>query len=90
MEQINQTNQIIQGEQELPVPEKADEALSLEEAFELLDQMAEQLEDKNSSLEESFRIYQRGMNLLKQCSEKIDTVEKKMLQVNEDGELIEF
>ncbi|MBR2188865.1 MAG: exodeoxyribonuclease VII small subunit [Eubacterium sp.] len=52
--------------------------------------MAEQLEDKNSSLEESFRIYQRGMNLLKQCSEKIDTVEKKMLQVNEDGELIEF
>ena len=41
-------------------------------------------------LEESFLIYQTGMKLLKECSEKIDTVEKRMLMMNEDGGLSEF
>lgn len=30
------------------------------------------------------------MKLLKYCSGKIDRVEKKMLQINEDGEFSEF
>ena len=50
----------------------------------------EKLESRDISLEESFAMYQKGMDLLKQCSKKIDTVEKKMLKVNEDGELSEF
>lgn len=50
----------------------------------------EQLERADVSLEESFLIYQTGMKLLKECSEKIDTVEKRMLMMNEDGELSEF
>lgn len=64
--------------------------LTLEEAFEQLDALAEQLENKDISLDKSFEVYQKGMELLKQCSEKIDLVEKKMLQVNADGELTEF
>ncbi len=64
--------------------------LTLEEAFEQLDALAEQLENKDISLDKSFEVYQKGMELLKQCSEKIDMVEKKMLQVNADGELTEF
>ena len=64
--------------------------LTLEEAFEQLDTLAERLENKDISLDESFQVYQKGMELLKQCSEKIDLVEKKMLQVNEDGQLTEF
>ncbi len=67
-----------------------EQELTLEEAFETLDSLAEQLENKDISLEESFQVYQKGMELLKQCSEKIDTVEKKMLQVNADGTLAEF
>ena len=50
----------------------------------------ERLEDREISLEESFQAYKQGMELLKYCSGKIDTVEKKMLQMNEDGELSEF
>lgn len=64
--------------------------LTLEEAFEELDALAERLENKDISLDESFQVYQKGMALLKQCSEKIDLVEKKMLQVNEDGQLTPF
>ena len=67
-----------------------DQTMTLEEAFETLDALAEQLENKDISLEASFQVYQKGMELLKQCSEKIDTVEKKMLQVNSDGQLTEF
>ena len=40
--------------------------------------------------EYSFRLYRQGMELLKLCSDKLDTVEKKMLQLNEDGTFSEF
>ena len=50
---------------------------TLEEAFEKLGELAERLEDSETSLEDSFRFYKEGMELLKYCSEKLDTVEKK-------------
>ncbi|HIY19562.1 MAG TPA: exodeoxyribonuclease VII small subunit [Candidatus Blautia avistercoris] len=65
-------------------------ARKIEDAFEELDQMIEKLEDRETSLEDSFQIYQEGIRLLKFCNEKIDTVEKKMMQMNEDGTLHEF
>lgn len=64
--------------------------ISIEEAFVSLDSILEQLEDKDITLEESFKIYNKGMELLKVCSDKIDTVEKKMLQIDDNGELNEF
>ena len=66
------------------------EEKTLEEAFTELDGLAEKLEDRETSLEDSFRFYRQGMELLKFCSEKLDTVEKKMLQINEDGTFSEF
>ena len=66
------------------------EEKTLEEAFTELDGLAEKLEDRETSLEDSFRFYRQGMELLKFCSEKLDTVEKKMLQINEEGTVSEF
>lgn len=66
------------------------EEKTLEEAFTELDGLAEKLEDRETSLEDSFRFYRQGMELLKFCSKKLDTVEKKMLQINEDGTFSEF
>lgn len=63
---------------------------SIEEVFAQLDVLAEKLEDRETSLEDSFTLYKKGMELLKYCSEKLDTVEKKMLQMNEDGTFSEF
>lgn len=59
---------------------------SLEEVFEQLDEIVEKLEEPNVSLEDSFKLYHEGMELLKVCNEKIDTVEKKMLILDENGE----
>ena len=63
---------------------------TLEEAFQELESLAEKLEDSSTSLEDSFRFYKKGMELLKLCNGKLDTVEKKMLQMDEDGALHEF
>lgn len=71
---------------EKEVPEEQ----TLEEAFASLDELIEILEDKETSLEDSFQVYQKGMELIKMCSEKIEQVETKVLLMNEDGELDEF
>lgn len=64
--------------------------LTLEESFEKLEEILEALESREITLEESFQTYAKGMELLKQCNEKIDTVEKKMQLINEEGELSDF
>ena len=66
------------------------EAKTIEEVFQELDNLAVKLEDSETSLEDSFRFYKEGMELLKYCSDKLDRVEKKMLQMDEDGTLREF
>ena len=66
------------------------EEKSLEEVFTELDLLAGKLEDRETSLEDSFLLYRQGMELLKFCSDRLDTVEKKMLQINENGAFSEF
>lgn len=56
--------------------------LTLEEAFEKLEEIARQLESEEITLEESFRVYNEGMQLLKYCNGKIDKVEKQVLQLS--------
>lgn len=63
---------------------------SLEELFAKLDQVAKELESGDTSLEESFGLYQKGMKMLKLCNEKIDTVEKKVQVLEENGEIHDF
>lgn len=63
---------------------------TLEAVFEQLDEIVEQLEGESVSLEDSFQLYHKGMDLLKICNEKIDTVEKKMQILDENGEEHEF
>ena len=70
--------------------EEKKEEKTQEEAYSQLDILADRLEDRETSLEDSFRLYKQGMELLKYCNDKLDTVEKKMLQMNEDGTLGEF
>lgn len=70
--------------------QKKQEELKLEDAFEKLEGTVAALEKDDISLEESFQIYQKGMELLKQCNQAIDQVEKKVLVLNEDGETHEF
>ncbi|MCI8638062.1 MAG: exodeoxyribonuclease VII small subunit [Coprococcus sp.] len=67
-----------------------EENKTLEQLFAGLDDVVEKLEEGSTSLEESFRLYQKGMEMLKMCNDKIDTVEKKVLILEENGEIHEF
>ena len=63
------------------------EQRSLEENFSELEELLEQLEAEDISLEEAFTPYSKGMNVLKQCNEQIDRVEKQVMKLNEEGTL---
>ena len=63
---------------------------TLEENFSQLEQVIRNLENREISLEDSFKEYQKGMQLIKSFSETIDRVEKKMLKISENGEYSEF
>ncbi|MCR5320886.1 MAG: exodeoxyribonuclease VII small subunit [Lachnospiraceae bacterium] len=52
--------------------------ISLEESFEMLDQLIEEMESDEISLEDSFTKYEQGMKLLRECNDTLDTVEKKI------------
>ena len=54
--------------------EQLQEEKPLEEMFAELDLLAEKLENRDTSLEDSFILYRQGMELLKLCSGKLDTV----------------
>ncbi len=74
----------------MPKQTEKQEETSLEELFTELENVIQKMEEENISLEDSFRLYHRGMDALKQCSERIDEVEKKMLILDEEGGTHEF
>lgn len=67
-----------------------DKKFKLEEAFDKLNQIIEDLEKPDVSLENSFGLYQEGMKLLKDCNASIDKVEKELIILSESGETNEL
>lgn len=58
--------------------------VTLDQVFAELDQILDRMEEENS-LEETFRMYHRGIDLLKNCSDKIDKIEKQIRVLDEEG-----
>ena len=55
------------------------EELSIEQAFDVLNTIMENMEEDSVSLEKSFELYKRGMELVSMCNNKLDMVEKKII-----------
>ena len=77
-------------EKEEAMKQEKEQELSLEEAFAQIEEVIAHLETEEITLEQSFQEYNKGMLLLKHCNTTIDQVEKKVLQINENGGLDEF
>ena len=58
--------------------------ITLEESFEALDGIIESLQGGGLTLEESFKRYEEGMKLIKNCNDSIDKVEKKLIVISGD------
>ncbi len=69
---------------------KEEKKPSVEEAFNEIEKKIALLEKEDVSLEDSFRYYQEGMDLLKYCNESIDQVEKKVQKISSDGKTEDF
>lgn len=69
---------------------KQEKETTLETLFSDLDEVVEKMESGDTTLEESFQLYQKGISMLKQCNEKIDLIEKQVLILEENGDLHEF
>ena len=66
------------------------EKLTLEETFAGLEEVIQKMERGDVSLEETFKLYHKGMDMLKSCNDKIDKIEKQMLILDEEGAAYEF
>ena len=52
------------------------------------DEIIEQMEQGELSLEESFKLYKEGVALVSSCNESIDKVEKEIKVIEDDGEKV--
>jgi len=62
-----------------------DNNMTLEEMLEALEECVERMEQGNLSLEESFETFKSGMELVKNCNDSIDKVEKEVVKLMDDG-----
>ena len=64
--------------------------MKLEEILQKLEESITFLEREDISLEDSFKEYQKGMEMVKLCNTTIDKIEKDVKLIMEDGEKIDF
>lgn len=67
------------------------EKMTFESATQRLDDIVKLLEKGNSSLDESLKLYEEGIALVRFCNTELDNAENKikMLVSNSNGEMIE-
>lgn len=58
--------------------EKQDESPAFEEALEELEAIVERMEDGEPSLEESLKLFERGMDLTRSCQKALDDAEQRI------------
>lgn len=59
---------------------------TIEESFEKLDKIVSQLEDGNLSMNEAFKLYKEGVQLVNNCNNMLDKVEKQLVVLNRSEE----
>ncbi|MDO4938990.1 MAG: exodeoxyribonuclease VII small subunit [Lachnospiraceae bacterium] len=55
---------------------------SIEEMLEEVDGIIESLENGDIALEDSFKIYEKGMKIIQTVNSRIDKVEKKIIELD--------
>lgn len=65
---------------------KNEKAPSIEETFLQIEEIIEQMESQEITLDNSFACYKQGIEKLRSCNSMLDEVEKKMQVLNAEGE----
>lgn len=65
----------------------AEDKRSLEEMLSSLEECVNRMETGELTLEQSFEAFKEGIELVKQCNESIDMVEKEVVKLMDDGSI---
>lgn len=68
----------------------SEEKITLEERFLNIENILDQMEKGDISLDQSFELYKKGLGEIKAANELLDTVEKEMIVLTASGDLEEF
>ena len=63
------------------------ESLSYEQAFQELEAIVSDLEAEVSNLDQAIKLFERGQELAKHCSQILEKAEMKVQELTEDGDL---
>ena len=58
---------------------------NIESSFKRLDEIIEKMEKGEMSLEETFKLYKEGIELVSSCNESIDKVEKEIKIIEDES-----
>lgn len=58
----------------------------IEDAYQELDELIAHLEAEDTSLSEAFTDYKKGIKLLEKCQNTLDTIEKEVIFLRDNGE----
>ena len=59
---------------------------TIEELLGDVDEIIDKLESGDIALEDSFKVYEKGMKLIQTINSRIDKVEKKMIELDPEAE----
>ena len=59
---------------------------TVEQAFEELDAIVEELEKEETSINDALKLYPKGVKLVKRCQDSLDAIEKELIILEETGE----
>ena len=59
---------------------------TVEQAFEELDAIVEELEKEKTSINDALKLYTKGVKLVKRCQDSLDAIEKELIILEETGE----
>lgn len=68
---------------------KNDENISFEAAFARLEEIVKALEEGKASLDESMKLYEEGVSLVRICGGKLENARRTVLKVTNGGETLE-
>ena len=66
------------------VKKESNEEMTIDEGFTSLQDILDKMDEEGISLEESFKLYNEGINLVKQLTGRLNDAEQQLTIVNEE------
>lgn len=59
---------------------------TIEDNFQKLEEILKQMQSENATLEDSFKLYKEGLEIVQECNRQIDKIEKKISIIEKDND----